>query len=44
MKDKKISEDEEKRALDEVQKVTDEHIATLDTQGTAKEKEILELR
>jgi ribosome recycling factor len=44
LKEKKISEDEEKRALDEVQKLTDEYIGKLDAQGTAKEKEILELR
>jgi len=44
LKDKKISEDEEKRALDDVQKLTDESIEKLDAQGTSKEKEILEMR
>ena len=44
LKDKKISEDEEKRALEEVQVLTDEYIGKLDTQGTTKEKEIVELR
>ena len=44
LKDKKISEDEDKRALDDVQKLTDEFIEKLDAQGTSKEKEILEMR
>jgi ribosome recycling factor len=44
LKDKKISEDEEKRALEDVQKVTDEFIGKLDAQGTSKEKEIMEMR
>src|ERR671912_236475 len=30
LKEHKISEDDEKRALDEVQKITDQHIATID--------------
>ena len=44
LKDKQISEDEEKRALDEIQKLTDEFIEKLDAQGRAKETEILEMR
>ncbi len=43
-KDKKISEDDEKRGLEDMQKITDEFIGKIETQGTAKEKEILELR
>ncbi len=43
-KDKKISEDDEKRALEEVQKVTDEFMGKLEEQGKAKEREILEMR
>lgn len=43
LKDKKISEDDEKRGLDEVQKLTDESIEKLDGQGKTKEKEILEM-
>ncbi len=43
LRDKKISEDEEKRSLDEVQKLTDEYIGKLDALGTAKEKEISEM-
>ena len=43
MKDKKISEDDEKRAHDEVQKLTDREIEKLDQASKAKEKEIMEL-
>jgi ribosome recycling factor len=43
LKDKKISEDDEKRALEEIQKVTDEYMEKLDAQGKTKEKEILEI-
>jgi ribosome recycling factor len=43
-KDKKISEDEEKRGLDEVQKVTDEFMGSLESLGKAKENEVLELK
>ncbi len=44
LKDKKISEDDERRGLSEVQKLTDEYIDKLDAQGKSKEKEILEMR
>jgi ribosome recycling factor len=44
LKDKLISEDEEHRALEEVQKTTDAHIAKIDAVAKAKEKEILELK
>ena len=43
LKDKKISEDDEKRGLEEIQKVTDEHMERLESQGKSKEKEILEI-
>ena len=43
LKDKKISEDEEKRSLDEVQKMTDDFMEKLEAQGKGKEKEILEM-
>jgi ribosome recycling factor len=39
-KDSSISEDEEYRALEEVQKVTDEYIKEIDLLARAKEKEI----
>ncbi len=44
LKEKKISEDEERRALEEIQKMTDEFAEKLEAQGKAKEREILELR
>jgi ribosome recycling factor len=44
LKDKAISEDEERRALEEVQKMTDGHIAKLDAAAKGKEKEILEFK
>lgn len=44
MKDKAISEDEERRALDEVQKMTDAHIQKIDQAVKTKEKEILEIK
>ena len=44
LKDKMISEDDDRRAHDEVQKLTDAHIAKLDQAAKTKEKEILELK
>jgi len=44
LKDKKMSEDDEKRALEEVQKLTDEFIGKLEALAKSKEKEILEMR
>jgi ribosome recycling factor len=44
LKDKKISEDDERRGLDEIQKVTDDYMAKLEAQGKSKEQEILEMR
>jgi ribosome recycling factor len=44
LKDKLISEDEERRALDGVQKMTDGHIQKVDASSKAKEKEILEIK
>ena len=44
LKEKMISEDEERRALDDVQKMTDGHIQKLDQAAKAREKEILELK
>ena len=42
-KGKKISEDEQHRAQDDIQKLTDDTIDQLDEAGKAKEKEILEI-
>ena len=44
LKDKTISEDIERRALDEIQKLTDGQIQKLDQAAKTKEKEILELK
>src|ERR1700745_150103 len=44
MKDKKITEDEEKRALDEIQKLTDDEIKKMEDMSKAKEKEVLEIK
>jgi len=41
-KDKKVSEDEQFRAQDEIQKITDDYVKKVDTIYSAKEKEILE--
>jgi len=43
VKDKQASEDEQKRAEAEIQKVTDQHIAEIDTLVAAKEKDIMEV-
>ncbi len=44
MKDKKITEDDEKRSLDEIQKLTDDEIKKMEEMSKAKEKEVLELK
>jgi ribosome recycling factor len=41
LKDHKISEDDERRALDEVQKATDGHIALIDDIQKKKDTELL---
>ena len=43
MKDKKISEDDERRGLDEIQKLTDKRIGDVDVVLKAKEDEILKV-
>ena len=43
LKDKLISEDEEKKSLDEVQRLTDEFVRKLEDVATAKEQEILKV-
>ena len=43
LKDKEISEDDERRALEEVQKMTDHWISQVDEIGKFKEKEILSI-
>src|SRR5579884_1973948 len=44
LKDKKITEDEEKRALDDIQKMTDGYMSKIDQAAKTKEKEILEIK
>lgn len=44
LKDKAISEDDERRALDEVQKLTDSYIGKLDAAAKAKEHEIMQIK
>jgi len=44
LKDKLISEDEERKSLDDIQKMTDAHIAKLDEAAKAKEKDILNVK
>jgi ribosome recycling factor len=43
-KEKKITEDDDRRAHDEMQKMTDGYMQKLDQAARAKEKEILEIR
>ena len=43
LKDKKISEDDEKRALEQIQKLTDKYIQAIDEIVRHKEKELLEV-
>jgi ribosome recycling factor len=42
-KDKKISEDDEKRALEEMQKLTDDEIKRMEDLCKAKEKEVMQI-
>jgi ribosome recycling factor len=44
LKDKKITEDDEKKAHDEIQKLTDAYMEKIDLASKSKEKEILEIR
>lgn len=43
LKDKEISEDDERRAQDEIQKLTDKYVAEVDAALAAKEKDLLEI-
>jgi ribosome recycling factor len=43
LKDKEISEDEQHKNHDDIQRLTDETIASIDSIGEVKEKEILEI-
>jgi ribosome recycling factor len=41
LKDKKISEDEDRKALDEIQKLTDDEIKKMEEMAKTKEKELM---
>lgn len=43
LKDKKISEDDERRALDDIQKLTDIEIKKMEEMSGAKEKEVMQV-
>ncbi|HEX5209931.1 MAG TPA: ribosome recycling factor [Steroidobacteraceae bacterium] len=43
LKEKKISQDDERRAETEIQKLTDKHVADIEQLLTAKEKEIMQV-
>ena len=44
LKDKKITEDEDKKAHDQIQKMTDDYIGKIDAASKTKEKDILEIK
>ena len=44
LKDKKVTEDDDKKAHDEIQKLTDAYMLKIDQASKTKEKEILEIR
>lgn len=44
LKDKKVAEDEEKRAHDDIQKMTDSYMQKIDQAAKTKEKDILEIK
>ena len=43
LKDKEISEDDERRAQDEIQKITDKYVAQIDKALSAKEADLMEI-
>jgi ribosome recycling factor len=43
VKEKEISEDEERRAQDEVQKLTDKFVASIDASLAAKEADLMQI-
>jgi ribosome recycling factor len=43
LKEKEISEDEERKAEDEIQKLTDQHIQLIEEVLAVKEKELMEI-
>ena len=43
LKDKDISEDEDRRAHDDIQKLTDKHIADIEAALAVKEKDLIQI-
>jgi ribosome recycling factor len=43
LKEKQVSQDDERRAEQEVQKLTDKHVAEIDSLLAAKEKEVMQV-
>ena len=43
LKDKEITEDDDRQAQDEIQKITDKHVAQVDEVLAAKEKDLMEI-
>jgi ribosome recycling factor len=43
LKEKEISEDDERKAQDDIQRITDKHVADVDTVVTKKEAELMEV-
>jgi ribosome recycling factor len=41
LKDHKISEDDERRGLDDVQKITDQHVSLIDDLQKKKDQELI---
>jgi len=44
LKDKKITEDDERRSLEEIQRLTDDEIKKMEEMSKAKEKEVMEIK
>lgn len=44
LKDKKITEDDERRSLEEIQRLTDDEIKKMEEMSRAKEKEVMEIK
>ncbi|HLK32576.1 MAG TPA: ribosome recycling factor [Terriglobales bacterium] len=44
LKDKKITEDDERRALEEIQRLTDDEIKKMEEMSKSKEKEVMEIK
>lgn len=42
-KEKEISEDDERRASDDIQKITDKYIETIDSRLSKKESDLMEV-